>query len=601
MKVLNNKFTTTFVAGTLLLAGCAVLINMVFNNFHGGRFDLTGDRIYTMSPSVTKILSKLEAPIEVTYYVSSSEKMPTQWKNLERDVIDKLRELKLASRGKFNYKVFDPSKEEEKEAYQEDVQKEKEAKGLFAKKPKKVQRQKIAERLYEKGVIPIGVRSTSRDEIAVKRVYSSIVLSYLDRKEDVISEVRPENFGNLEYEIISRVYKLISRKKPGIAFYPGKPEAPQQMYRYYGQTPPDMYSNAVKLLKKAGYNVTRTNITEKDQIPDDISTMVLMLDQPLNVRQMFEIDKLVHKGVHIIMAGQQYNYRIYPSRTRPGKFEITGMSTGLNISDLTKSYGIELGSNMFMDENSAYIQIPVYQTRNMGGLQFREQRMEPVRKPVIIKINPENINRDLSISNNIDGLFFMYGSRILLDEKKIKEDSLFEKVLFTSSKYSWTGTGRGWGPVNTNPPQRGSFLGKQPLGVYIKGKFKAKYLNQDVPPWKASSDKNNNDTASVQEKITGEAVPTQIIAIGCSNMFKNDVMQYIDSHQKFLVNCVDALTLGDELINIRAKNVTPRRIREISSVGKAAAKAFVLLFTPLLFIAAGIYLTIRRKRRAYNN
>jgi len=601
MKVLNNKFATTFVAGSLLLAGCAVLVNMVFDNFHGGRFDLTSDRVYTMSPSVKTILSKLEAPIEITYYVSSSEKMPTQWKNLERDVIDKLRELKLASRGKLTYKVFDPSKEEEKEAYQEERQKDKESKGLFAKKPKKIQRQKIAERLYEKGVIPIGVRSASRDEIAVKRVYSSIVLSYLDRKEEVIPEVRPENFGSIEYEIMSRIYKLISTKKPKIAFYPGKPEVPQQMYRYYGQTPPDMYSFAVKLLKQAGYNVTRTNIKKDDPIPEDISTMVLMLDQPLNVRQLFEIDRLVHNGVHIIMAGQQYNYRIYPSRTRPGEFEITGMPTGLNISDLTKNYGIEFDSDMFMDENSAYIQIPVYQTHNLGGLQLREQRMEPVKKPVIIKINPENINRNLSISNNIQDLFYMYGSRILVDNKKIKEDSLSVKILFTSSKHSWTGIGRGWGPVNTNPPPKESFLGKQLLGVYLTGKFKAKYLDKDVPEWKSSSDKNKDDSTSMQEKITGEAVPTQIIAIGCSNMFKDDVIQYIDSHQKLLLNCVDALTLGDELINIRSKNITPRRIKEISSVGKAATKAFVMLFTPLLFVGCGIYLTIRRKRRAHND
>jgi len=97
---------------------------MVAGNFSGGRFDLTSDKLYTMSPSVKKILSKLEAPIEVTYYVSSSEKMPTQWKNLERDVIDKLRELKIASKGKLTYKVFDPSKEEEKEAYAEQRRKE---------------------------------------------------------------------------------------------------------------------------------------------------------------------------------------------------------------------------------------------------------------------------------------------------------------------------------------------------------------------------------------------------------------------------------------------------------------------------------------------
>ncbi|RKY82839.1 hypothetical protein DRQ07_00100 [candidate division KSB1 bacterium] len=597
MKQIKLNFITSFIAGSLLLFGCIVLLNMVAGNFSGGRFDLTGDKLYTMSPSVKKILSKLEAPIEVTYYVSSSEKMPTQWKNLERDVIDKLRELKIASKGKLTYKVFDPSKEEEKEAYAEQRRKENEKKGLFAQKSKKEQRMKIAERLYEKGVIPIGVRSASRDEIAVKRVYSSIVLSYLDRKEEVIPEVRPENFGSIEYEIMSRIYRLISTKKPKIAFFPSKPEIPRQMYSYYQQSPPDMYSTAVKLLKQAGYSVTRTNIKKDDPVPEDITTMVLMLDQPLNNRQLYEIDRLVHKGVNLIVAGQQFNYRIYPSRTSPGEFELTGMPTGLNISDLTKNYGFEIDSDMFMDKNSAYIQVPVYQTRNLGGLQLREQRMEPVTKPVIIKISPENINKQLSISNNLSDLFYMYGSRLLVDDSKMKSDSIDHKILFTSSKHSWTGIGRGWGPVNTTPPPKESFLGKQPLGLYIAGKFKAKYLNKEAPAWEGS--KKDEDSTGTQILITGTAMPSRIIAIGCSNMFKNDIIQYVESHQKLLLNCVDALTLGDELIHIRSKNVTARRIKEVSIVAKAATKMFVVLFAPILFIAGGIYLSVNRKKR-YN-
>ncbi|MDZ7376595.1 MAG: GldG family protein, partial [candidate division KSB1 bacterium] len=205
MRDLKKEFIRTFVIGALLLAGIVILVNMIVNIFNIGRFDLTANRIYKLSPSVGKILSQLEAPIEITYYVSSSEKMPTQWKNLERDVIDKLEELRMASRGKLTYKIFDPSAEEEKEAYEEQKSKEQEkqkSKDVIKadeKKPK-VTRKKIAEQLYERGVIPFGVQSTERDELSVKRVYSSLVLSYLDRKEDVIEEVRPETFGNLEYK-----------------------------------------------------------------------------------------------------------------------------------------------------------------------------------------------------------------------------------------------------------------------------------------------------------------------------------------------------------------------------------------------------------------
>jgi len=603
MKDFKKEFIRNFVIGALLLAGIVILFNMIINIFNIGRFDLTANRVYKLSPSVGKILSQLEAPIEITYYVSSSEKMPTQWKNLERDVIDKLEELRMASRGKLTYKIFDPSAEEEKEAYEEQKSKEQEkekSKDVLKaedKKPK-VTRKKIAEQLYERGVIPFGVQSTERDELSVKRVYSSLVLSYLDRKEDVIEEVRPETFGNLEYEIISRIYKLVSNKRPKIAFYPGQPEIPPQYRQYYQQQPPDQYDYAEKLLRESGYDVTRTNIKKDDPIPADIQTLVLMIDQPLNERQLYEIDKLIHNGVRVVMAAQEYNFQIMPSPGRPGQFDLRGMPSRLNINSLTKNYGFEFDDKVFMDKSSAYIQIPVYQTRRMGILQIREQRYEPVTKPVIIKVNPENINSEVSISNKITELFYMYGTRLLVHEDIMKENKLDHKVLFTSSNFSWTRDGYGYGNIDVSEPPAEDVLKRQPLGIFVSGKFKPKYVDQNIPRWTDEYGSKPDTTEPERpSEITGDPKENKIIAIGCSNMFKSDILQAVTSHRALLLNAVDALTLGDELINIRSKNIVARRIRATSGVGKALSKAFVVWFPPLVFVALGIFINIKRRRK----
>ncbi len=605
MKNLKKHFITTFVIGAVIIAAIVILINMIVNNLNLGRFDLTADQIYKISPAVEKIFDKLEAPIEITYYVSSSEKMPTKWKNLERDVIDKLKELKLASKGKLTYTVFDPSAEEEKEAYEEQKAKEQEKDKnkdiIQAKNKRKITRKKIAERLYEKGVIPFGVQSADRDEFAVKRVYSSLVLSYLDRKEDVIPEVRPEAFGNLEYEIMSRIYKLISNKKPKVGFFPAAPENQQQYMQFYQQQPQDAYDQAVKLLRENGYDVLRTNIKKDDPIPEDIQTMVLMIDQPLEERQLYEIDKLIHNGVRVIMAAQQYNYRIAPSRQRPGEFDLSGMPNRLNINTLTKTYGFEFDPKIFMDKSTAYIQVPVYKTRNMGIFQIREQRYEPVTKPVIIKVNNENINNEVSISNKISELFYMYGGRMLVHEEILKENKMKVRNLFTSSDFSWTREGYGWGLVDETEPSAEDVLKRQPLGILVEGKFKAKYVDQDIPKWRkqprASEDEDKDkEEESQPSEIVGDAKENKVIAIGCTNMFKNDILGAVISHKALLLNCVDALTLGDELINIRSKNIVARRIKATSSVGKALAKAFVVWFPPIVFIILGIFLNIRRRK-----
>ena len=525
MKNLKKEFLTTFVIGAALLGGIAILLNMIFNNLNFGRLDLTADQVYQLSPSVKKIMAKLEAPIEITYYVSSSEKMPTQWKNLERDVIDKLKDLEMASKGMLTYTVFDPSAEEEKEAFQEQQEQEDNQGSEEGEKPK-ISRKKIAERLYEKGVIPFGVQSTERDEFAIKRVYSSLVLSYLDRKEDIIEEVRPESFGSLEYEIMSRIYKLISNKRPKIGFYPSNPEVPPQMQQYYRQqTPPDMYEATVKLLREQGYDVTRTNIKEGDPVPNDIQTMVLMLDQPLNERQMYEIDKLVHRGVRLIVAANMHNYQVSPSRNAPGEFDLRGMPTQVNINDLVKNYGFEFDKKMFMDKSTAFIQVPVYKTRSMGIFQVREQRMEPVTKPVMIRVTGQNINNELSIANGVSDLFYMYGTRIIVHDNKMEQDTLDYETLFTSSDFSWTREGFGYGAVNEDPPALENVLRHQPLGILVQGRFAPKYVDTNIPEWPSEPGaEEEKEPLNLPSEIIGPAKENKIIAIGNSNVFKSDML-----------------------------------------------------------------------------
>ena len=98
-------------------------------------------------------------------------------------------------------------------------------------------------------------------------------------------------------------------------------------------------------------------------------------------------------------------------------------------------------------------------------------------------------------------------------------------------------------------------------------------------------------------EITGDPKENKIIAMGCSNLFKNDILQSVNSHKALLLNSVDALTLGDDLINIRSKNIAARRIKATSGVAKALSKAFVVWFPPLVLVGLGIFVTIKRKKR----
>jgi len=602
MKDLKKNFITTFVIGAVLLAAIIILVNMIFDNINFGRFDFTSGQVYSISPATKNILASLEAPVSVTYYVSSSEKMPTKWKNLERDVIDILKELEFSSKGKLEYMVFDPSLEEEKEMIEAE-RAEEEAEKAEAEKKNRETRKKIAEKLYEKGVIPFGVQSTERDEFAVKRVYSSIVLSYLDRKEDVIPEVRPENFGSLEYEIVSRIYKLVSNKRPKLAFYPSKPEIPpymRQQYMMQQQEPPDFYELPVKLLKESGYDVTRTNIKKDEPIPEDISTLIVMVDQPLNERQRYEIEKALHRGVNIILGAQNYNFQISATST-PNEFRVMPQNSRLNVNNMTRNWGFEIDTKIFMDRNAGFIQIPVYHTRRMGFLQIQEQRFEPVSKPVVIRVAETNMNSEVSISNKISELFYLYGSKLNLVDDVLDSEKITKKIiLFTSSEHSWTRDAISYGPISTEEPSEEAMLKYQPLGIYLEGQFESSFANALKPDWPqtpgADEDEAEAEPDTTREAF-GEAQPAKIIAFGSANLFKSQLLENIISHRALLMNSVDALSLGEDLINIRSKNIAMRRIRPTTMTEKFWAKAFVIWFMPLVFVVVGIYLAVTRRTK----
>ncbi|MBD3169878.1 MAG: hypothetical protein GF307_10380, partial [candidate division Zixibacteria bacterium] len=179
----GNRFTI----GVILMLVVGILFNAVVGEMSLGRLDLTEGNIYTVSDGSRNILSKLKAPVTVRYYVSPQEKMPTAMKNMERDVSDKMREFERIS-DNFRYEVYDPAEED-------------------------------LEEMKERGIMPFDAQSIEQDAFGIKRIYSSITISYLDRKDEIITRVVPQVLPNLEYDIMSTIYRMIQEEPPVVAIY----------------------------------------------------------------------------------------------------------------------------------------------------------------------------------------------------------------------------------------------------------------------------------------------------------------------------------------------------------------------------------------------
>src|SRR5262250_448973 len=96
----------TFLVAVALCLGIGLAANWLLAGQSLGRFDLTQDKIYTLSEASIKILRHLQTPVHVNLYITPKDKMPTEMQRLEQDILDKLDEMRLASQGQLLAKAI---------------------------------------------------------------------------------------------------------------------------------------------------------------------------------------------------------------------------------------------------------------------------------------------------------------------------------------------------------------------------------------------------------------------------------------------------------------------------------------------------------------
>src|SRR4051812_15525190 len=99
---MNNKLGSKTVIA-LAVVGSLVLVNIIaVRAFH--RFDLTSERIYTLSAASKEAMAGLEEPVTVSAYFT--ENLPPPYASNARYVRDLLEEYRAASKGKLSFEFI---------------------------------------------------------------------------------------------------------------------------------------------------------------------------------------------------------------------------------------------------------------------------------------------------------------------------------------------------------------------------------------------------------------------------------------------------------------------------------------------------------------
>ncbi len=563
MTTRKTSFTLTFTIAAVVLFAIVVFFNAIVGSQSKARIDFTQDKIYTMSPAAKRIMAQLKVPVHVKLYITQASDMPTGLKSLERNITDKLEEYKAASGGKLTYTVSDPSQDED-----------------------------LAQKIQAKGIRPFQVQSIEKDEIGLKLVYSALEMSYKDKDPEIIPQVAPKTLDTLEYEICRRIIKLTRDKPPVLAIYSSKESLDPQMVQLYmqmGQQPPaprDLYSQMPQIFQGQGYDARRVEITQESPIPDDAATLLILSPKNLTDRQRYEIAKFLHRGGQVFLAVQNHEYDYNPGQR--GGFDVSARPITTGIEPLLEDYGVRVSKGVFMDENLETLSIPRMQ--NFGGM--RVQVAEPVQAPIQIKVTGDQFNQNLSVSSRLGKLLYLWGGRLVLDDSKLNSVKLSHDVLFTSSNKSWEVDNDG-GPLTQRDFtfDQATAHSRAPLAVMLHGEFPNPYEGQAIPTWGPS------DSTTTGKAVSEKAGEGTLILVGCGKMFEDSYLQAGGYNNALLIlNGIDVLTLGEDLIQVRAKTTEQRAIHEVSQQGKLFWRTLTTVLVPLLVALYGIARTIRRRR-----
>lgn len=532
------------ILSVLLVAGILVVLNVIAVQVFF-RWDLTPNKIYTLSDASKSIVSKLDDKLVVKAYFTDN--LPAPYNNNRRYLQELLDDYRNAANGKITYEIISPSDQDELE---------KEA--------------------QKYGIQPVQVQTVKNDRAEALKAYMGVVLLY-GGKQEAIPFIGSTD--NLEYEITGVINRLTQPelKKIGILSGDGMPGV-------------DKISKVNQYLSKF-YNVTNVDASKNNPIPADIKTLVIFSPKPPQQQQQmmgqqqapppvipenikFAVDQYIMNGGKVMFMMSRVNV------ASQQQFQIAQVvQTGLE--DMLDSYGVKLNNTIITDKECAFVQVPVQQ----GPIQMYTQIPFPYYPKIV------NINRDIPSFANIGQVFLGFTSDIDINAAGSKGIKVLP-LLTTSPK---TGVANEFAIVQASGQMLPDTMFKAKdlnVGAIYEGVFKSFYNGKPIP---ADTAAGSNPP---QTTVKPESPASKIIVLGNGD-FPQDDFRGPDESLLFFANMIDYMSDDAGLSAIRMKDSNPKPLDSIEDSTKTIVKYGMLAGPPVLVLLYGLF-KWRRKKAAKN-
>ncbi|HAR61868.1 MAG: hypothetical protein DKM50_11835 [Candidatus Margulisiibacteriota bacterium] len=383
------------------------------------------------------------------------------------------------------------------------------------------------------GIPEIQMNVIEKDKREVKMGYLGLALFYEDKTE-VIPVI--QNTVNLEYDLTSLILKITRKSNFTIAYLSGSGER--------------NLSSEYRLLNEGlskQYNIKEVSIAKGQRFPQNAMALIVAGPENTSEEEKYAIDQF-------IMQGKKAIFLIDTLRIE----NLNAATKNTNIAELLDNYGVKIKTNLVLDKSNTSVAF------NSGFITFS------IPYPLWPKLINSNFDKENPITSRLDSIVLPWASSLI--DKKSPGIS-FTPLLSTTEK-AWTQDK----DFDLNPQQEFLYqnTGKHTIGAILKGRFHSFY-------------KNRPDAKQLSPQ-------TSIIVVGDSDFLLDDIARRFSGNLNFLMNAVDFIAIGDDLISIRAKNIKDKPLSDINNKIKVLIKFIATSTGTLIIMVVGYFRYNLRKK-----
>lgn len=410
------------------------------------------------------------------------------------------------------------------------------------------------------GIPEIEMQVMEKDEFKVQKGYLGIALFYGDKKEIIPFVQDPQN---LEYDLTTAVKRLTSTELKKIGFLTGHEEHGLYDMKFLGAEAAQTSDyTAIKKELDKNYTVTTVDISTGQKIENIDTLIVAGPKKALTERELYEIDQFIIRGGKAIFLLDQ---------VAVGQgLQATPNQTGLE--KILANYGIQINTDLVTDATNETVGF------SSGYMQFF------LPYPFWPKLIKDNFDKNSQIMNRLQTISLAWPSSL----NPLEKAGITLKTLATTSLAGSTMTS----PFNLDPNQKYTPTDRKkvPMVILAEGQFTSAYAGKEAPEMEGAA---KNSAKTIDRSTNG----SQIIVVGNSGFISDSNLQRFPDNAVFFQNAVDYVTLGSDLISIRAKSLTDRPIKKIDEEGKMIIKVINIILIPLIVIIIGIVRYYKRKKK----